>query len=166
MIYLSQPNQPMISQHIYRERERPRYCGTMGPWDQGRPASGSNRTQRMFILPNLPHPHQALPLAHFFLRDLPPAMAAFILASLDFCTLELQKGLQLRRYMSIHFFIHFRCGSCCCSGQCYRNSAGGTEAFATLFAPIGTPISLTPQTAEPDFAALHRTCRSKRQTLT
>ena len=30
-------------------------------------------------------PH-ALPLAHFFLRDLPPAMAAFILASLDFCT--------------------------------------------------------------------------------
>ena len=31
-------------------------------------------------------PHRALPLAHFFLRDLPPAMAAFILASLDFCT--------------------------------------------------------------------------------
>merc|ERR1719450_1155094 len=27
-----------------------------------------------------------LPLLHFFLRDLPPAMAAFILASLDFCT--------------------------------------------------------------------------------
>eukprot|EP00437_Effrenium_voratum_P058525 CAMPEP_0181505466 /NCGR_PEP_ID=MMETSP1110-20121109/58068_1 /TAXON_ID=174948 /ORGANISM="Symbiodinium sp., Strain CCMP421" /LENGTH=56 /DNA_ID=CAMNT_0023634443 /DNA_START=74 /DNA_END=241 /DNA_ORIENTATION=+ len=27
-----------------------------------------------------------LPLAHFFFRDLPPAMAAFILASLDFCT--------------------------------------------------------------------------------
>ena len=33
--------------------------------------------------PNFPG---ALPLAHFFLRDLPPAMAAFILASLDFCT--------------------------------------------------------------------------------
>merc|ERR1719450_1255254 len=27
-----------------------------------------------------------LPLLHFFLRDLPPAMAAFIFASLDFCT--------------------------------------------------------------------------------
>merc|ERR1719373_1073308 len=27
-----------------------------------------------------------LPLDHFFFLDLPPAMAAFIFASLDFCT--------------------------------------------------------------------------------
>merc|ERR1719231_1481328 len=27
-----------------------------------------------------------LPLAHFFFLERPPAMAAFILASLDFCT--------------------------------------------------------------------------------
>ena len=58
--------------------------------------ASSNRKNHQSPIPGYPNPNRpnlmpcalpdALPLAHFFLRDLPPAMAAFILASLDFCT--------------------------------------------------------------------------------
>ena len=51
-------------------------------------AAPSSSNIRENIVSHLQPPLRALPLAHFFLRDLPPAMAAFILASLDFCTLQ------------------------------------------------------------------------------